>query len=141
MSYIEFKEWYFYLDVLINNETHFSVTGVYRKKIFTGLQTNYLIFIPYPYKLGLTCTLVDRVYKINNTWLGFHEDIKKLTEILEKNLFPAHLVERVVNRYLTLTHNECNIPVFVSDPTPTFYFKLPYIGPLLLSSKKVLANL
>ena len=37
MLYIEFKEWYFYLDVLINNETHFSVTGVYRKKIFTGL--------------------------------------------------------------------------------------------------------
>ena len=59
----------------------------------------------------------------------------------EKNLFPAHLVERVVNRYLTLTHNECNLPVSVSDPTPTFYFKLPYIGPLLWSSKKGLTNL
>ena len=29
----------------------------------------------------------------------------------------------------------------VNDPTPTFYFKLPYIGPLLWSSKKGLANL
>ena len=45
--------------------------------------TNYFSFIPYPYKLGLIRTLVDRAYKINNTWLGFYEDIKKLTEILK----------------------------------------------------------
>ena len=60
--------------------------------------TNYFSIIPYPYKLRLIRTLVDRAYKINNTWLGFYEDIKKLTEILKKNLFPAHLVERVVDR-------------------------------------------
>ena len=29
--------------------------------------------------MGLIKTLVDRAYKINNTWLGFHEDINKLT--------------------------------------------------------------
>ena len=33
--------------------------------------TNYFSFIPYPYKLRLIRTLVDRAYKINNTWLGF----------------------------------------------------------------------
>ena len=83
--------------------------------------TNYFCFIPYPYKLGLIRTLVDRAYKINNTWLGFYEDIKKLTEILKKNLFPAHLVERVVNRYLTLTRDECDPPVSVSDTTTNLF--------------------
>ena len=92
-----------FLDVLINDDTYIPVTSVYQN--FTGLLTNYLSFITYPYKLGLVCTFVDRAYKINNTWLGFHKGIKKLIEILKKNLFSAHLLERVVNWYLTLTHN------------------------------------
>ena len=95
---------------------------MFRKKTFTGLSTNCFSFISYSFTPGLIRTLVDRAYKINNTWLGFHENIKRLTKILKKNLFPAHLVERAVNRYLT--------PVSVSVTTPTFYNKLLYIGPL-----------
>ena len=84
------------------------LTRVYRKKTFTGLLTNYFSFTSYSYKVGLIRTLVDRAYKINNTWLGLHEDKTKLTEILKKNLFPAHLIEKVVNRYITGTHsNHC----------------------------------
>ena len=55
--------------------------------------------------MGLIKTLVDRAYKINNTWLGFHEDINKLTDILKKNLFPAHLIEKIINRYITATQS------------------------------------
>ena len=106
--------------------------------------TNYFSFIPYPYKLVLIRTLVDRAYTINNAWLGFHENIKKLTEILKNNLFPAHLVERVVNRkkflsagsFLTLTRDECTLPVSVSDTTINFYFKLPYICPFSVITQK-----
>ena len=98
--------------------------------------TNYFSFIPYPYKLVLIRTLVERAYTINNAWLGFYENIKKLTEILKKNLFPAHLVERVVNRYFTLTRDECDPPVSVSDTTTNFYFKLPYIGPFSVITQK-----
>lgn len=101
------------------------MTSVYLKKTFAGLLTNYFSFISYSHKLGLIRTLVARALKINHTWLGFREDIKTLTEILRKNLFPAHRVERVVNRYLALTRNEYNPPVSVSNTTPTFYFKLP----------------
>ena len=93
-----------FLDVLVdnNNNPNSFLTRVYRKKI-TGLLTNYFSFTSYSYKVGLIRTLVDRAYKINNTWLGLHEDITKLMEILKKNLFPAHLIERVVNRYITGT--------------------------------------
>ena len=80
-------------DVLVdNNDPNSFLTGVYHKKTFTGLLTNYFSFTLYSYKVGLIRTLVDRAYKINNTSLGLHEDITKLMEILKKNIFPAHLV-------------------------------------------------
>ena len=84
-----------FLDVLIDNhDPSSSLTRIYRKKTFTGLLTNYFSFTSYSYKVGLIKTLVDRAYKINNTWLGFHEDINKLTDILKNNLSPAHLINR-----------------------------------------------
>lgn len=93
-----------FLDILIdNNYSPSAITSVYRKKTFTGLLTNYFSFTPQVYKIGLIRTLVDRVYKINNSWLhmGFHEDIKKLFFILSKNCFPTRLIEKVVNQYLS----------------------------------------
>ena len=52
------------------------------------------------YKIGLIRTLIDRVFKINNTWLGFHKDIAKLVFTLRKNPFPVHLIDKCVHRYL-----------------------------------------
>ena len=83
-----------FFDVLIyNHDPSASLTRVYHKETFTGLLINYFSFTSYSYKMGLIKTLVDRAYKINNTWLGFHEDINKRTDILKKNLFPAHLID------------------------------------------------
>ena len=62
---------YPFLDVLVNsNDPNSLLTSVYRKKTFTGLLTNYFSFTSYSYKVGLIRTLVDRAYKINNTWSG-----------------------------------------------------------------------
>ena len=70
--------------------------------------------------------------------LMIHEDITKLTKIFQKNLFPVHLVENIINRYLALTRHCCNPPASVSDTTRTFYFKLPCIGPFsFITQKKV----
>ena len=103
--------------------------------------TNYFSFIPYPYKLGLIRTLVDRAYKINNTWLGFYEDVKKLTEILKKNLFPAHLVERVVDRYLTLTVMSAIPRSPFQTQLLTFILNHLKLALFLLSRKKGFADL
>ena len=89
-----------FLDVLVNNNPLNLQTSVFRKKTFTGLLTNYFSFTSFSYKMGLVRTLVDRVYKINNSWLGFHKNIKDLTLILHKNLFPVCMVEKVINRYV-----------------------------------------
>jgi len=99
-------------DVLItNNNTNSLLTSVYRNTTFTGLLTNYFSFISYSYKVGLIRTLVDRAYKINNTWPGLHEDIIKLMDILKKNLFPAYLIERVVNRQVTRTLSKATLVI------------------------------
>ena len=80
-------------------------------------------------------------YKINNTWLGLHEDITKLTEILKKNLFPAHVIEKVVNRYITGTHSNHCPRVSLPTTSPTFYFKLPYIGHFSVVTQKKIRHL
>ena len=51
------------------------------------LLTNYFGFASYSCKVGLIKTLVVWAYRINNTWLGFHEDSTKLMDILKKNIF------------------------------------------------------
>jgi len=128
-----------FLDVLIdNNNPNFSLTRVYHKKTFSGLLTNYFSFTSY--SCSLIKTLVDSAYKINNTWLGFHEDITKFMDILwKKKLFPAHLIEKAINRYFTTTQsNHCPLG---SLPTtsPAFYFKLSYIGHFSVVTQKRLA--
>ena len=78
--------------------------------------------------MGLIKTVVDKAYKINGTCLGFHEDITELLNILKKNLFPAHLIEKVINRYITGTQSNHHPRGSLPTTSPTFYFKLPYIG-------------
>ena len=78
-----------FLDVLVNNNPLNVQTSVFRKKTFTGLLTNYFSFNSFSYKMGLVRTLVDRVCKINNSWLGFHKDIKKSYPYSTEEPFPC----------------------------------------------------
>ena len=90
-----------FLDVPINNtDPHQSVTTVYWKKTFTGLLTSYLSFFPFTYKLGLIKTLIHWTFKINNTWMGFHTDLQKLSVILRRNLFPQNLINKYISKYI-----------------------------------------
>ena len=52
------------------------ITSVYRKSTFTGLLQNYNSFVPFTYKKGLIKTLIDRTFRLNNTWHGFHLDLE-----------------------------------------------------------------
>ena len=65
-----------FLDVLVDNSEKL-VTTVYHKPIFTGLMINFRSFVPPGYKIILIKTLLDRVFKICNTWMGFDNGVKK----------------------------------------------------------------
>ena len=48
-----------FLDVLLDNSSNQGIiTSVFHKKTYTGLLTNYYVFAPFSYKLGLVRTLV-----------------------------------------------------------------------------------
>ena len=83
-----------FLDVLVRNKPNL-LTSVYRKPTCTGLLTIFFSFTPSKYKNGLIKTLLDRCYKINNTWKGFDNDLENLTKILSKNQFPTELINKV----------------------------------------------
>ena len=79
-----------FLDVYISNKNPCNLlTSVYRKNTFTGFLTNFYSFTSYSYKIGLTRTLVDRAYKINDTLAKFNDDVKKLFVIcIQKESIP-----------------------------------------------------
>ena len=91
--------------------------------------------------MGLVRTLVDRVYKINNSWLGFHKDIKDLTLILRKNLFPVRMAEKVINRYVSRAIIRPSASSQVQQAVSTYYFKLPYVGSFTREAQKRLRKL
>ena len=83
-----------------NNDPSCLKTSTYRKKTFTGWLTNFFSFTSFSYKIGLIRTLVDRVYKINNSLFSFNNDVKKLIHVVKRNQFPECLINRVVKTYL-----------------------------------------
>ena len=120
-----------FLDVLLNNSNPPSlVTSVFRKSTYTGLLTNFFSFTPFPYKSGLIRTLVDRTFKINNTWIGFHNNIKELTNVLGKNQFPSSLVNKTVKHYLGnfFASTSRTFAATSSNVSRTHYYKLPFLA-------------
>ena len=128
-----------FLDILINFEKDLT-TSVYRKKTYTGLLTNYLSFTPFQYKIGLIRTLLDRTYKINNTWQGIMNDFDKLSEILQKNAFPTTLINKIMRNYI---NEKCTNPLKINkkNEQQTRYFSLPFIGKYSNFTKQKLSKL
>ena len=77
-------------------------------------------FVAFGYKSGF---LVDRAFKIKNTWVGFHDDISNLSTTLGRNLFLSYVVENVVQLF-----NSTSLHGVVRNDN-CLYFKLPYVGP------------
>lgn len=115
-----------FLDVLIDNSMPNIKTSIFRKKTFTALLTNYLSFTSFSYKCGLIKCLVDRAFKINNTWLGFHIDLTEIKNILKKNAYSDFIVNKIIYTYLN--HKVKDVSMERKESLEVRYFKLPYIG-------------
>ena len=81
-----------------NNNNNNSNQGIITS-VFHNFHSFYS-FVPFSYKLELLRTLVDRIFKINNTWADFHLDINSLTTTLRRNLFPSSVIEIIVRKFL-----------------------------------------
>ena len=94
-----------FLDVLITKISYNRITKNDKKSTGIDLIINVLSFIPTRCKLGLVKALVYGLYKIKNTWSGFHNEIQKTKSILQKNLFPPEFIDRFVKDYLSNQYN------------------------------------
>ena len=129
-----------FLDVLVCNKPNL-VTSVYRKPLYTGFITIIFSFTASKYKNALIKTLLDRSYKINNTWIGFENDLKILTKTLNKNQFPTKLIDKFTKKYLNLKLHKRPLENNTELKTDTRFFKLLYICKYSNIAQKKIQNL
>ena len=86
--------------------------------------------------------MIDRTFRLNNTWDGFHLYLEKLKVILQKSKYPPKLIDKSVNRYLN--KKIVNKPSEI-EPSKTkeniWYFKLPFKGKFSKFTENKLQNL
>ena len=101
-------------------------TTAYHKSTYSGLLLNFDSFTSRFYKISLLKCLIDRAYKINNTWASFHNDVTKIKETLKRNSFPPVLIDKITKSYLNKVHGNSD----QSNPESgkTRVYKLSYIG-------------
>ena len=85
--------------------------------------------------------MLDRCYKINNTWVGFDKDLENLTKTLNKNQFQTKLINKVTKKYLHLKLDKRPLENNTEVKTDTRFFKLPYIGKYSNIAHKKIQNL
>ena len=85
--------------------------------------------------------MLDRCYKINNTWIGFDKDLEHLTRILNKNQFSTKLINKVTKKCLNLKLDKRPLESNTEVKTDTRFFKLPYIGKYSNIAQKKIQNL
>ena len=115
-----------FLDVLIDNSQNILKTLTYHKSTYSGLLLNYTSFTSCFYKIGLIKCLIDRAYKINNTWPGFHDDVSKIKDVLKRNSYPPFILDKIIKTYIDKIHYNNN--KVSSELNKLQYFKLPYIS-------------
>ena len=101
-------------------------TSTYHKSAYSGLLLNYTSFTPSFCKIGLIKCQIDRTYKINNTWQGFHDDVSKIKDVLKRNSYPPFILDQIIKAYINKIHY--NDKKVSSEINKLQYFKLPYIG-------------
>ena len=81
-----------FLDVLIDNSQNILKTSTYHKSTYSGFLLNYTSFTSRFYK---KC-LIDRTYKINNTWPSFHDDVSKIKNVLKRSSYPPFIIDKII---------------------------------------------
>ena len=88
----------------------------------------YYSFVQLSYKFDLECPLLNSIYKIDNTWLCFHNNIKELINFLgTENVFPSRILDKIVvklylNKLLASNHTFTTIR---HRETSILFYKLP----------------
>ena len=114
-----------FLDILVSRENNQSITGIFRKKTFTGLGLNYFSHCPRLFKLNSCKTLLFRAYSLCSSWIKFDEEIGFLDKYFSKNCYPSFIFNRIVKQFLDDIFRPKTIVPTV--PKKIMYVSLPYV--------------
>ena len=123
----------------MDNSGASCITSIYHKSTFTGFFTNFLSFTCFRYKVGLIYTLVDRIFKINNTTTGREKDLQQLSITLQRNSFPSYLIDNIIEGYknkFSFRPTQNNTSPTGENTTGIRYVKLPFAGDFSTVTRK-----
>ena len=129
----------------MDNSGASCITSIYHKSTYTALLTNFLSFTCFSYKVGLIYTLVDRIFKINNTTTGREKDLQQLSITLQRNSLPSHLIDKIIKGYKNKfssrpTQNNTSTTIGKTVTTGIRYFNLPFVGDFSTVTRKKLKH-
>ena len=115
-----------FLDVLIGNSQSIFKTSTYHKCTYSGLLLNYTSFTSRFYKTDLMKCLIDRAYKVNNSWPAFHDDVSKVKDVLKRNYYSPFILDKIIKAYRKKINYNNNKDS--SEINEFRYFTFPCIG-------------
>ena len=113
-----------FLDILVYREDNQFLTGIFRKKTFSGLGLNFFSHCPFSFKLNSCKTLLSRAFALTSNWIKFHEEIMFLKSYFNKNCYPSFLFDKIVNNFLECIFKP-RTPIY-DVPKKQMYVSLPY---------------
>ena len=87
-------------DVKIIREQGRFTTSVDRKPTFKGIYTDFDDFLPSSNIIGLLHTLLYRCFRICSEWTKFHQELVKLIDDLESNVYPENGISNCFKVFL-----------------------------------------
>ena len=97
---------------------------IYHKSTYSNLLLTFNSFTSRFYKISLIKWLIDRAYKINNTWTSFHIDATKIKYILKRNSSRLFLINKITKSCFDEVHSssdqaspECDETLFTNFDT------------------------
>ena len=129
-----------YLDVLVTKSNGKFQTSVFRKKTNTGLYIKWSSLCPLKYKCNLVKCLLDRAYRICNTYQSMHLEFNQITEMLLKNGYPLSFIQNQIRRFLNSKYSSSIFKNQDQKRIPRIILKLPFIGDPSLHVEKELKS-
>ena len=93
-----------YLDVLLTRNNDFSETTVYCKKTNTGLYIKWSSLGPVKFKCNLVTCVLERVYRICNSYMSMHFEFQLISSLLLNNGYPRRFIDYQIRKFMNKEH-------------------------------------
>ena len=69
---------------------------------------NYNSICPIRYKEGVVKTFLHRAYSISSDWAAFHNEVKRIKQVLVNNNFPFSMIDKITSNFINTKMKNSN---------------------------------